>query len=129
MLVGIDNSTDPGPEYDAMNSFYRLVDEEIHGTWRVLTFCGNLNMPVLADIYAALPDVAWADPNSLIGIDNYYTIEVMDTTYRYDIDDGFWDCFDGCDCHRHYIIDVAADGTVTLVQYEEYGWSWCEFSH
>lgn len=128
LLVGMNGPAALGADYAALNAHYLLVDEEDHGYWRLLTFCDNLNMVVLAGIYAALPEVSYAEPNYLYGIDNYYTVSVNGTTYRYDIDDGFHDCFDGCDCHRHYIIDVDAEGNVTLVLYEEYGLPWCEFS-
>jgi hypothetical protein len=127
LLVGIDAGTEPDPEYRELNAFYLLVDEEEHSFWRLLTFCDNLNAEVLVDIYAAVPGVNWADPNWLVGTDNIYTIEVDGTTYRYDIDDGFLDCFDGCDCHRHYVIEVSESGTVTLVLYEEYGFPYCDF--
>ncbi|MFH1745875.1 MAG: hypothetical protein ABIG44_02410 [Planctomycetota bacterium] len=125
LLVGIGSSTPP--EYDELNAFYLLVDEEVHTTWRVLTFCGNLNAEVLAGIYAGVPGVNWTDPNWLIGTDDIITIEVIGDTYRYNIDDGFWDCFDGCDCHREWVLDVDLAGNVILISYEEWGWSWCVF--
>jgi hypothetical protein len=126
LIVGI-NAGQPLDDYYALNEFYRVEDEEIHSFYRLLTFCDNLNAPVLAGIYAALPSVSWGDPNWWIGIDDYITIAVLGGTYRYNIDDGFWDCFDGCDCHREWLIDVDESGTVTLISYEEWGQSWCDF--
>lgn len=126
LLVGLVDGQ-PLDDYDALNEYYQLESEEIHYSFRLLTFCDNLNAPVLAALYAALPAVSWADPNHLIGIDDYITIDVIGTTYRYNIDDGFWDCFDGCDCHRFWVIDVGELGDVTLISYEEYGMPWCEF--
>lgn len=126
LIVGVDESQ-PLDDYYALNEFYRVEDEEIHYSYRLLTFCDNLNGPELAAIYAALPAVSWGDPNWWIGIDDYITIEVLESAYRYNIDDGFWDCYDGCDCHREWIIDVDESGTVTLISYEEWGQSWCEF--
>jgi hypothetical protein len=93
----------------------------------VLTYCDNLNAEVLALEYAGLPGIDWAEANYAIGIDDYITIQVLGTTYRYHIDDGFWDCFDGCDCHREWMIDVDDSGTVTLVSYNEWGMPWCDF--
>jgi hypothetical protein len=114
--------------YHALNAYYLLTAEEhLFGDWWVLTFCDNLNAVTLGPIYVALPEVQYADPNYLIGTDDQITVQVLSGTYRYSIDDGFWDCFDGCDCHRYWVIDVDALGTVTLVSYEEYGMSWCEF--
>ena len=126
LIVGI-NDGQPLDDYHALNEYYRVEDEEIHSFYRLLTFCDNLNAPLLAPIYAALPSVNWGDPNWWIGIDDYITIDVLGSTYRYNIDDGFWDCFDGCDCHRVWVIDVDEFGTVTLVTYYEWGQLWCDF--
>jgi hypothetical protein len=126
LLVGLVDGQ-PLDDYYALNEYYQLESEEIHYSFRLLTFCDSLNAPVLAVIYAALPAVSWADPNYLIGIDDYITIDVIASTYRYSIDDGFLDCFDGCDCHRFWVIDVDEAGTVTLISYQEYGMPWCEF--
>ena len=126
LIVNI-TTPEPGAHYLAINDFYRVVDEEVYTWGRVLTFCENLNAPVLAGEYASTPGVMWADPNWWIGHDDYIDITPAGTTYRYSIDDGFWDCFDGCDCHRLWEIDVDLSGVVTLISYEEVGWSWCEF--
>jgi hypothetical protein len=117
----------PTDTYEAFNEYYLLVDEEVHSWWRVLTFCDHLNAYLLDLIYEALPEVDWAQPNYLIGTDDQIAVSILGTTYRYEIDDGFHDCFDGCDCHRFWTIDVDLAGTVTLVSYEEWGWSWCDF--
>lgn len=127
LIVGVDDAQ-PLDDYYRLNDYYLVTDEEIHSYFRLLTFCDNLNAPVMAPIYAALSEVEWADPNWWIGIDDYITIEVLSDTYRYNIDDGFWDCFDGCDCHRAWVIDVDEPGNVTLVSYNEWGMPWCEFS-
>jgi hypothetical protein len=126
LIVGVDDAQ-PLDDYHRLNDYYLVTDEEIHTSFRLLTFCDNLNAPVLAPIYAALSEVEWADPNWWIGIDDYITIEVLGAVYRYNIDDGFWDCFDGCDCHRQWVIDVDEAGNVMLVSYDEWGMSWCEF--
>jgi hypothetical protein len=126
LLIGLDTSGST-EEYDALNEYYFVIDEEVHTSFRVLTFCDNLNAPVLAELYAAVPEVDWADPNWFIGIDDYITITEIGDKMRYDIDDGFHDCFDGCDCHRLWVIDVDLDGVVTLVSYTEEGYPWCEF--
>lgn len=125
LLVGIDARA--AGSIDALNEFYQVTDQQIHDTWRVLTFCDNLNPETLGVIYDALSQVDWAGPNYLYGIDDYITIEIIGTTWRYHIDDGFWDCFDGCDCHRDWVIDVDGIGNVKLISYEEWGWPYCEF--
>ncbi len=118
---------EPDGGYQALNAYYLLVDEEVHSWGRVLTFCDNLNPAVLAAEYAALPEVQWAEPNYWFGTDDQITVVDLGDAFRYSIDDGFLDCFDGCDCHRDWVLDVSTGGTVTLVSYEEWGMPWCEF--
>jgi hypothetical protein len=120
---------EPLEEYQAHNVYFQVVDEEnIFGDWWLLTLAGNLNVEALAPIYLALDAVEFAEPNALIGGQNFYTpMDQGEGSWRWDIDDGFWDCMDGCDCHRHYIIDIDADGVLELVLYEEYGQPWCDF--
>jgi len=126
MLVGVDDTV-PLDDYHTLNEFYGVLDEEIHTFYRLLTFCDNLNMPELGPKYETVPGINYAEPNYWIGIDDYITIEVIGDVYRYNIDDGFLDCFDGCDCHREWLIDVDQAGTVTLISYEEWGYSYCNF--
>ncbi len=118
----------PLDEYQALNACYLVTNEHhLFGDWWVLTFCDNLNAVALGPVYTALAAVQYADPDYYIGMDDQITVQVLPSRYRYSIDDGFWDCFDGCDCHRYWVIDVDAFGAVTLVSYQEYGMPWCEF--
>ncbi len=117
----------PTAGYQALNRFYQVVREEVYSWGIVLTFCDNLNAEVLALEYAALPEVQWADPNHLIGIDDYIIVTDLGERWEYWIDDGFMDCFDGCDCHREWILQVDTVGTVYLISYREWGMPWCPF--
>jgi len=126
LIVNVDDDGSIA-DYEALNEHLLVVDEQVYSWGRVLTFCDNLNAFAAATEYAALAEVNWAEPNFLIGIDDYFTVVPDGDTYHYSIDDGFWDCFDGCDCHHYWEIDVAGDGTVTLVSYSEAGAPWCEF--
>lgn len=117
----------PTAGYQALNRFYQVVREEVHSWGIVLTFCDNLNAEVLALEYAALPEVQWAEPNHLIGIDDYIIVTDLGERWEYWIDDGFMDCFDGCDCHREWILQVDTVGTVYLISYREWGMPWCPF--
>jgi hypothetical protein len=117
----------PWDGYHALNAYFQVIDEEIHSFFRLLTFCDNLHAPVLRAYYEALPEMNYAEPNYYLGMDDEITIGVLGTTYRYTIDDGFLDCFDGCDCHRVWTIDVTEEGAVMLVSYNEWGMPWCEF--
>ena len=98
------------------------------GEWYVLTFAGRLNVVALGTEYTALPEIEYADPNGLIGGENFWRPTILGGgMWKWDIDDGWHDCFDGCDCHRHYIFTTDEFGSVALTFYEEWGWSWCEF--
>jgi len=119
----------PLDDYQAHNVYYQMTEEDhLFGDWWVLTFAGNLNVPALGQIYAAIDAVEITDPNYLIGGQNFWAPDDLGGgDWRWDIDDGWMDCFDGCDCHRYYVIDVAEDGTVELISYQEVGMPWCDF--
>ncbi len=132
MLVAVIQGSDLS-DYQCANAYYRKTSETLlfsfGGTdYYVVNFDGTFNPVALAEIYSALPGIAFAEPDGLIGGQNFYDIEDLGNgTWRWTIDDGFWDCFDGCDCHRVYTIDVTARGVVTLVSYEEWGFEWCKW--
>jgi hypothetical protein len=116
-------------EYLCLNEQYQLIEaDNLFGDWWVLTFAGNLNVAALAGIYMQVPAVSFAEPNGLIGGHNFWTpTEASGGWWFWDIDDGWWDCFDGCDCHRLYTFRTGPEGTVGLVSYQEVGQPWCEF--
>ena len=116
-------------EYYCLNDYYQVISEEnIFDNLYLLTFAGKSNIPALAGIYSSLSAINYAEPNNIYGGSNYWVPEFLDNDIvRWDIDDGFMDCFDGCDCHRHYIFETDLAGNVTLIFYEEYGYSWCDF--
>lgn len=132
ILVKVTNGA-PRDDYNCLNAYYQMVDEDFlfqsgGGTWYTLTFAGSLNVEALSVIYAAAPEVEIAEPNGLIGGQNFWVpTPQLSGLWRWDIDDGFHDCFDGCDCHRLYIFRTSAAGAVNLISYQEVGQSWCEF--
>jgi|GEM_PF-6808095 len=117
----------PNNNYKELNRFYQVVREQVQSWGILLTFCDNLNAEELDDIYAALPEVQWAQPNHLYGIDDFITVADLGGRWEYWIDDGFMDCFDGCDCHREWLLQVDTAGVVYLIYYREWGMPWCEF--
>ncbi len=122
----------PWPNYEALKYYYQVTNDEIiipSLDIHLLTFCDNLNAHVIGPEFAALADVRYAEPDYLVGWANRISIVVFATDYRYTILAGFHDCFDGCDCDRTWVLDVADDGTVGFVSYQEddHGWSWCVF--
>jgi hypothetical protein len=123
----------PLDDYQCLNAFYQVIDEEFlfssgGGDWYVLTFAGNLNVPALAVEYAALAEIEFAEPNGLIGGQNFWVpTELGLGVWRWDVDDGFLDCFDGCDCHNLFVFETTAAGGVTLISFSQVGAPWCEF--
>ncbi|MHC4428364.1 MAG: S8 family serine peptidase [Planctomycetota bacterium] len=115
--------------YVCQNEYYQVIDESnLFSDWWVLTFAGNMNVEAMVGIYMALDEVKFAEPNFLIGGQNFWVPTPMGGgVWRWDIDDGFHDCFDGCDCHRLYVIETDDPGNVKLIDYQEVGQSWCDF--
>jgi len=110
----------PTTGYDALNAFYQVVTDEVtSGTTHRLTFCDNINAPVLAAEYETLPEVinAFRSLANVIGGSNDYAVSVDGDTYHYNIGIGFGDCLSGCLCTELWWIDVALDGTVSLAGY------------
>lgn len=123
----------PQDAYQCLNAFYQVINAEFlfssgGGDWYVLTFAGNLNVPALAIEYAALAEIEFAEPNGLIGGQNFWTAEDQGGgVWGWSVDDGFLDCFDGCDCHNIYFLETDAAGNVTLILFLQGGAPWCPF--
>lgn len=108
---------EPENDYDALNAYYQVVEDRtisqslnIH----LLTFCGNLNIPLLVPIYVA-PNILYAGAAwSVLGGDEI-TVERLDTVHRYTISTGCGDCLSGCIYWRSWTIDVDEKGNLTLV--------------
>ncbi len=119
----------PLDDYQCLNADYQVINvSNIFGDWYVLTFPGNLNVVALGTIYVAATEVQFTEPNGLLGGQNYWTpTDLGGGVWRWEIDDGWWDCFDGCDCHRYYVYETDTPGNVMRISYQEQGWPWCEF--
>ena len=119
----------PDVDYQCLNdTFGVLAEDHLFGDWYVLTFPEPLNVPALVGLYQALDEIEFAEPDGLIGGQNFWVpMPMKGGVWVWEIDDGFHDCFDGCDCHRLYTIEVTEDGEVTLIDYQEFGAPWCEF--
>jgi hypothetical protein len=121
----------PTDGYDALNVYFQLVEEDqLFGDFYVITFPGRINVEALAVLYVDLPEIASADPDGLIGGSNDWEplwLLSPDNRMHWHIDDGWHDCFDGCDCHEEYDIQTNDVGDVELIDFQQWGWSWCEF--
>ncbi len=96
------------------------------GSMHVIQFPGHVNMAAMAQLFANLPETAWAEPDGLVGGQNFYVpTNLGGGEWHWWIDDGWHDCFDGCDCHIYYEFKTDAEGNVTLLNKTQQGQSWC----
>ncbi len=116
-------------EYLCLNEFYQVIKlDNLFSNWWVITFDGNINILALIPIYTDTPAVNFAEPNGLFGGQNFWTpTDLGGGLWQWVIDDGWMDCFDGCDCHRVYTIQTDAKSNVQIISIEEWGAPWCEF--
>ncbi|MEP0846246.1 MAG: hypothetical protein HRF50_05420 [Phycisphaerae bacterium] len=127
LLVAVDPGL-PHDDFLCLNEYYQaVITGEIPSLHLyVLQFPRALNPEAMALIYAAAPEVEYAEPNGFIGGENYWRPTVRaGGVWEWSIDDGFMDCFDGCDCHRAWVFQTTAAGEVTLISFDYYGQPWC----
>jgi hypothetical protein len=131
LIIGVTTGADL-EEVECLNTYYQGDMTFLFGfggtDYHVVQVAGMVNIPALCAIYAQAQHVQSADPDGIIGGENFWVpTDMGDGTWAWNIDDGFHDCFDGCDCHNVYEYHVAADGQVTLVSFSQWGMKWCEF--
>ncbi|MCI0364622.1 MAG: hypothetical protein L0Y44_01240 [Phycisphaerales bacterium] len=128
MIVNI-NPSQPTAEYNCYNTFYQLTNSQpLFSTWHVLTFAGKYNVPALVATYMPLAAVTFAEPNGLVGGQNFWSpTDLGGGLWQWNIDDGFHDCFDGCDCHTIWVIEIDARGAIVQSTCNQFGQSWCDF--
>ena len=118
-------------EYLCLNEVYQVINIEVISPrlhLYLLTFTGKINVEALTAIYEQAPEVQYAEPNGIIGGENFWVPTPLGgNVWQWDVDDGFWDCFDGCDCHRLYVFQTDGQGNVQLISYQEVGAPWCVF--
>ena len=72
----------PTTGFDALNTYYQVVFDDVVGTNRLLTFCDSINIDVLRAEYEALPEV-----QGVLGSSGNprvtYTVSELGDTYRY----------------------------------------------
>lgn len=123
----------PRCEFDALNVLFQVTAVDFlfqsgGGIWYVVHYPGRMRIPVLTGFYETLPEVGFAEPNFLIGTDDHITVVPgPDGVWTYHIEDGFHDCFDGCDCHIFWIFEVDPKGNVEQTSLQCSGLPWCTF--
>lgn len=120
--------TAPQEAYDCKLAYYQGVEDELAFGFYIIDFPGRLNVLRAAADFETTPPVSNAQPDALLGGQNFWTIQfLINGSWRWTVDDGFLDCFDGCDCHRLFIFDITPEGVVTPVSYQEIGPPYCNF--
>ena len=132
LIIGL-NRTLPADDYQCLNGWYGVTDEDFlfdfgDIDYYVVTYPGWINVEALGAEYMHLDEVSSAEPNGLIGGQNYwYPSRLITGNWQWDIDDGWHDCFDGCDCHHTYLIETDDAGNVFLIDEQIFGQPWCDF--
>jgi hypothetical protein len=121
--------SEPAENVDCLITYYQgEVTNVFFGHMHVIQFAGEANMEAMSTQFAELPETAWAQPDHLLGGDNFWIpTDLGDGLWHWWIDNGWHDCFDGCDCHIVYDIHVDADGNVEVINVEKFGMPWCDF--
>lgn len=96
-----------------------------------LSFPAPVNPEVVSQFYAQQPGVQYAEPDGFFGGQNFWIPKPggLDGSgvWTWNVDDGFHDCFDGCDCHRVFTFQTTENGDVSLISQDRFGQPWCEF--
>jgi hypothetical protein len=122
-------ANEPAPNVECLLAYYQgEVTNVFFGHMHVIQFAGQSNMEAMSALFADLPETAWAEPDHILGGDNFWVpTDLGGGTWHWWIDNGWHDCFDGCDCHIIYDIEVDIDGNVTVLNVQKFGMPWCEF--
>ncbi len=121
-------------QYDETNRFLGLCYEDRFASFigfdvAKLSFPARMNMNVLTDLYdpylmSNLSSIS--SPNDISGLDDYIRVisvsgspglltAKVDTTFCYEFEDGWLNCFDGCDCKEVYTFETDDSGEVAFV--------------
>ena len=129
LLVNVNPSL-PHDGYNCLKQYYgaTIFGQIPSMNLEFLSFPRMLNPQALGQIFVALPEVGYAEPNGIYGGDNFY-VPTGNTdgtgNWFWFVDDGFWDCFDGCDCHYYYEFLTTEDGQITLLNKWTWFLPWC----
>lgn len=127
IIISIDLAADQQP-IECLDAFFSGDQALLFSNIFTVTFPGPINVLAVAAQYAATPGVNFAEPDALIGGQNTWSpAPTPSGVWRWTIDDGFLDCFDGCDCHQVYVLDTTPEGQVTQISFEQFGAPWCTF--
>ncbi|MEM7228577.1 MAG: hypothetical protein AAF432_07155 [Planctomycetota bacterium] len=132
LILTLDDAL-PQDNFDCLNEYYGVTDITVLGAlgFVIIDFPRVHNSAQMVTNYLAAPEVLTAGEDFIVGGQNFWTptapLANPDATWTWNVDDGFFDCFDGCDCHYFYTFRVSAGGDVVLISSSTVGQPWCEF--
>lgn len=122
---------EPADDFACHNAYYDVSSIDLISKSLQLytvTFAAKHNVERMSQMYSALPNIQFAEPNGIIGGQNFWVPTPLgDGVWEWFVEDGWHDCFDGCDCRIRRWYHIEADGNIELVDYEELFQPWCEF--
>jgi hypothetical protein len=101
--------------WDALNMLFGLAEIEIFDEFVALTFEGRFYGPLVAEEYARLPNVRYAEPNFTVGDGNDVCLEIDGDTHSFVFVQGDGDCLAGCIEHAYWGFAVDAAGQITVL--------------
>jgi hypothetical protein len=99
-------------KYDLYIKKYYSHDEMTN--WALLYTNNPLNTIALSEKFASIEEVAWAEPNGIIGDGNDIRAKAFSDKIQLDYSVGWGDCPAGCIYRRTWSFTVAKDGRVAF---------------
>jgi hypothetical protein len=99
--------------WDALNAIFGLEETESSSDFVALTFEGRFFAPLVAEAYAGLPHVRYAEPNYTVGDGDDVCLEIEGDTHFFVFVEGDGDCLAGCieQTYRGFAVDAAGQIT------------------
>jgi hypothetical protein len=101
--------------WDVLNERFGLAETELSGDLAALTFEGRFYSPLVAEAYATLPHVRYAEPNFTVGDGDDACLEIAGDTHFFVFVDGDGDCLAGCLENTYWGFAVDAEGRITAL--------------
>jgi hypothetical protein len=105
--------------WDVLNRRYGVSQIDTHRLEKrgavALTFAGRYNMPLLAEEYARLPNIRYAEPNYMMGDGDDVCLLIDRTKHFYVFDAGSGDCPAGCINHTYWGFASDVKGQITVL--------------
>ena len=101
--------------WDDLNTRYEAMETENNTGITILTLAGYYNIPLVAEEYAGLPHVSFAEPNHLKGDGSDVCLSITDEIYFYVFDAAGGDCPECCTEHAFWGFSTDAQSHITLL--------------